>query len=458
MGRRCPHLIIIRLRADYSVISASNSTCFVTVIMQGLSGRIHAFVYLLLLSYCSEFEAFRSCRFESAVRATVTRKSNGFSISSSSDAAAAAAYDFMQTQGEWYSMGGCSVLLPAERTPKSIIHFVGGFVAGSAVTVTYGRMLTALAKSGHLIIATPIPAVDLNHGNVAAGVTTAFSNCYKSNILPLLGAAGKEVPIFGLSHSLGGKLAVLMSSKKEDRKILPPRTANVFLAFNNYGVQDNIDLGRAQAAKASPEVQKILEAINRPEVQKMYETAKDNKMVSDLFSNFFTKQGPSPSTGSESSRDDGPGKKKIPDAGDAMADMMTNLGNQLGIDIAQKVSEFTKDSSAQIEFIPNSTETWQLLLEGYNVQRNYMVKFDDDEIDQSVDLAVNLRKRGCDAKIKSLAGNHLTPNVIVAGTGGDTASTPFLRELVGLFNDASDDAWTEIDRRRNEKLMLPVRV
>lgn len=42
-----------------------------------------------------------------------------------SDAATSAAYEFMQSQGEWYDMGGCSVLLPMERTPRSIIHFVG---------------------------------------------------------------------------------------------------------------------------------------------------------------------------------------------------------------------------------------------------------------------------------------------------------------------------------------------
>lgn len=390
---------------------------------------------------------------------SVVKKSTQLSaeFNAASDAAAAAAYDFIQTQGEWYAMGGCSVLLPRERTPKSIVHFVGGFVAGSAVTVTYGRMLTALANSGHLIVATPIPAVDLNHGNVAAGVSTAFSNCYKLNIMPLLGTAGKDVPVLGLSHSLGGKLTVLMNSKKQDRKTLPPRAANIFLAFNNYGVQENIDLGKTQAAKASPEIQKLLEAIDRPEVQKLFETASENKMVNEVFSTFFKKQDPAsprPAGEAPKSRDD-----RVDDATseftDAMSNMMNNLGNQLGIDIAQKVSDFTKDASAQLEFIPDSAETWKFLLDGYNVQNNFMIQFNDDEIDQSNDLALKLRSRGCDARIKSLAGNHLTPNVVVAGAAGDTASTPFLRELVTLLNDVSEEAWLEVERRRNEKLMLP---
>ena len=408
--------------------------------------------------YNNRLFAFKFCGSRLSSTNALTKRSQKLYSESASDAAASAAYEFMQSQGEWYSMGGCSVLLPRDRIPKSIIHFVGGFVAGSAVTVTYGRMLSALAESGHLIVATPIPAIELNHGNVAAVASTAFTNCYQSNVLPLLGGVGKDVPIFGLGHSLGGKLMVLMNSKKEDRKTLPPRAGNVFLAFNNYGVQENIDLGKAQAAKASPEVQKIFDAVNRPEVQKMIQTAKDNKMVSDVVSSFFQAVAAPPR-----SSDNG---RKVVDSpagaasavGDMMSNAMNNLGNQLGIDIKEKVTEFASSGTDQLKFTPTSEETWQLLLNGYNVQRNYMVKFIDDEIDQSNELSMKLRQRGCDVKITSLPGNHVTPNVLVAGVGGDTASVPFLRHLTGLLNTLSDDAWLEVERRRNEKLMLPKKV
>ena len=414
---------------------------------------------LVLLLASNKFFAFKNYGRRSHANYVPAKNYNQLFSDPSSDAAttaaASAAYEFMQSQGEWYSMGGCSVLLPPEKIPKSIIHFVGGFVAGSAVTVTYGRMLATLANSGHLIVATPIPAVDLNHGGVANDVSTAFTNCYRSNVLPLLGKLGPEVPIFGLSHSLGGKLVVLMNSKKEARKSLPPRVGNIFLAFNNYGVQENIELGRAQAAKASPEIQKVLEAVSRPEVQKMFQTAKDNKMVSDVFSSFFKNTaGPTkPKAEGESNRRTSNGEGPTP--GDFLNNAVTNLGNQLGIDIKQKVAEFTNDSTDRLEFNPTSEETWQLLLDGYNIQKNVMVKFDDDEIDQSIDLAVNLRKRGCDANIRSLSGNHLTPNVLVAGVGGDTASAPFLKDMVNLLNKMSDDAWLEIERRRSEKFKLP---
>ena len=379
--------------------------------------------------------------------------SRAMSDDSATNAAASAAYDFMQSQGEWYAMSGCSVLLPPERTPKSIIHFVGGFVAGSAVTIAYGNMLSALANDGHLIVATPIPAINLNHGSVAAGITTAFANCYQSSIVPLLGKVAADVPIFGLSHSLGGKLVVLMNSNKQDRKKLPTRVGNIFLAFNNYGVQDNIDLGKIQAAKASPEVQKIFEAFDRPEVQKLIQTAKDNSMISDAFSNFFREKS-SPSA-SPSGNGGSSTKRGATSVADMLSSAMTTLGDQIGIDIAQKVAEVTDGTSTLLEFEPSPEETWQLLNDGYNIQKNILISFDDDEIDQSSELAMALRRRGCDAKIKKSPGNHVTPNVLVAGVGGDTASVGFLRDLLSLMNDMSDEAWMEVDRKRNEKFMLP---
>jgi hypothetical protein len=128
--------------------------------------------------------------------------------------------DFIESQREWYTLGDCQVLLPPEKVPRSIVHFVGGFVAGSAATVTYGTMLSCLAANGHMVVVTPIPAVESNHGKVAAEASSSFTNCYNQQLLPLLGGAGVYVPIFGLSHSLGGKLTVILNSRKQDRRRL----------------------------------------------------------------------------------------------------------------------------------------------------------------------------------------------------------------------------------------------
>ena len=62
----------------------------------------------------------------------------------------------------------------------------------------------------------------------------------------LIGPRGREVPVIGLSHSLGGKLMALSNSRKQDRRKVPPKAANIFLAFNNYSLKQSIALSQDQ--------------------------------------------------------------------------------------------------------------------------------------------------------------------------------------------------------------------
>jgi hypothetical protein len=91
-------------------------------------------------------------------------------------------------------MDGCQVLFPNERVPKSIVHFIGGFIAGSAVRASYESLLEAIAASkslvqsiilshtfhlsyalfvgGHVVVATELPPFERDH---AKG--TLLDNC-----------------------------------------------------------------------------------------------------------------------------------------------------------------------------------------------------------------------------------------------------------------------------------------
>ena len=387
--------------------------------------------------------------------------------------------DLLQSQGGWYAMGDCFVLLPTEqRIPKSIIHFVGGFLAGSsAVTVAYNGMLMSLAESGHLIVATPIPPFSIDHGNVAKNIASQFTTVYNNDIRKLLGKGQLEdIPVIGLSHSLGGKLTALMNSRKEDRKILPVKAGNIFLSFNNYGVQDTSEMGFKQAKRVSPEVEKFMGMASRPEVKQAFEAVKDNSLLNNIFNK-----------ATSALRDD---------PRSSLSGALGALGDQLGVDIAQRVDQFSKDLQGQIdatvssiptdlEFDPSPEATWALMLSGYNVQNNIAIQFKDDDIDQSLDLAMNLRKRGCDITVKTLQGNHLSPLTPLTlqqtkrNNRGDRnrsnnnkdngfddiynkeeqdkeeTEVMFLRELIDLIGKMSDQGWEEKERRRRDKLLLP---
>ena len=169
---------------------------------------------------------------------------------------------------KWYEMNECQVLLAEDYlVPKAIVHFVGGFLAGSGASIAYGPMLHYLSKCGFLIVTTPYEAFNTNHTAVAATVSLKFRSCFNLSLRPLLGDVIDEVPVIGLSHSLGGKLNTILCSRKEDRKLLPERAANIFLAFNNYGMKDSSDVSSKQAwifvEKIFPELRNSLNSFRK---------------------------------------------------------------------------------------------------------------------------------------------------------------------------------------------------
>lgn len=64
----------------------------------------------------------------------------------------------------------------------------------------------------------------------------------------------------------------------------------------------------------------------------------------------------------------------------------------------------------EIEFTPSPEETFEIILDKYQVQRNLLVKFTSDDIDQTRSLSEVIEQRFPDlTSIKILKGNHLTP-------------------------------------------------
>lgn len=63
-----------------------------------------------------------------------------------------------------------------------------------------------------------------------------------------------------------------------------------------------------------------------------------------------------------------------------------------------------------VEFTPSPDETYQLIHEQYQVQRNLLIKFTNDDIDQTRSLTEIMQQRFPDfTTVQILKGNHLTP-------------------------------------------------
>uniref|UniRef100_B8HUY0 DUF1350 domain-containing protein n=1 Tax=Cyanothece sp. (strain PCC 7425 / ATCC 29141) TaxID=395961 RepID=B8HUY0_CYAP4 len=204
----------------------------------------------------------------------------------------------------WQEVKENWVLLPTR--PLAIIHFLGGAFVAAAPQTTYNRLLEFLAKQGYGIIATPFINT-LDHRAIATEVETKFERALAS--LQQQGRLKRFLPIYGLGHSMGCKLHLLMGSLSDVN-----RAGNIFLSFNNFS-----------ADQAIPLVQSL------------------------------------------------------------------NLGSTL-------------------EFTPTPRETNRLIQQHYQVRRNLLIRFSNDEIDQTLQLQKILEERFPGLiSLRQLPGSHLTP-------------------------------------------------
>lgn len=203
----------------------------------------------------------------------------------------------------WEEVAGNSVLLPSQ--PKALIHFLGGAFVATAPQVTYSWLLESLAEEGYGIIATPF-LNDLNHSAMAQRVLNRFETAYER-----LGLFRRYLPIYGLGHSMGCKLHLLINSLYEVQ-----RAGNLLISYNNY-----------------------------------------------------------------------PAKKSVP--------FVEQLNNLVALDV---------------EFTPSPERTYDIVKKDYKNTRTLLVRFQNDNIDQTEDLKPILEASQPNlVSYLQLSGNHLTP-------------------------------------------------
>lgn len=146
------------------------------------------------------------------------------SASQSQDAWWGSSSDWTQVEGSW-------ILKPKSSKPNFVVHFVGGIFVGAAPQLTYRWFLERLSEKGVLIIATPY-ASGFDHFLIADEVQFKFDRCYRT-----LDETVKDLPIFGVGHSLGSLVHLLIGSRYAVQ-----RSGNVLMAFNNKEASSSIPL------------------------------------------------------------------------------------------------------------------------------------------------------------------------------------------------------------------------
>ncbi|GAX81485.1 hypothetical protein CEUSTIGMA_g8914.t1 [Chlamydomonas eustigma] len=264
-------------------------------------------------------------------------------------------------RNDWREIEGSYVLFPpSNRPPEAVVHFLGGAFVGAAPQVAYRLFLEAISNRNVLIIATPY-GTNLDHLRSADECQFKFDRAVRA-----LGPEFALLPTFGLGHSLGSVIQLLICSR-----YAVARAGNVFVSFNNRSANDVIPLMAPLIAPSARLLGPVLNQISSSPVRSTVESVLE------------TLRGLSP----------GAVRSVIP---------LVEQFMPLYLDMAQ----------GRQEFAPAPEETKSLIRSYYAVPRNLILRFKDDTIDESNSLAQLLQSSSSlaevlDLSVRTLPGDHL---------------------------------------------------
>ncbi|CAE8643282.1 unnamed protein product [Polarella glacialis] len=162
---------------------------------------------------------------------------------------------------EWRDVAGCSVLLPESGGAKLLIHFTGRALASAAPRLLYRSFLEGVAEeTSAIIVATPYNT-SFDHDLAAAKSFEFFEKATAE--LQSQGMRLSALPVFGVGHSVGGVVQLLLSLTQRRSGIVllafsqqpavafplpppPPKQAVPLLDFLRGGISEALERGRVQ--------------------------------------------------------------------------------------------------------------------------------------------------------------------------------------------------------------------
>jgi hypothetical protein len=174
---------------------------------------------------------------------------------------------------QWREIEDSWVLLPSAQ--KGIVHFLGGAFLGTAPHISYRWLLEEIASQGYVVIATPFNQ-SFDHGAIARDVFYSFEDC----LAYLQGRSllkKSYLPIYGLGHSMGCKLHLLIGSL-----FTVERAGNILISFNNYAAKDaipmmdQINIGNMEFTPSPLETQAIIQKSYQVPRNLLIKFSKDN--------------------------------------------------------------------------------------------------------------------------------------------------------------------------------------
>ena len=307
-----------------------------------------------------------------------------------------------------FPVAGGSAVLPAAGTgaPRGVVHFVGGAAVGASPQLVYALLLEELSAAGFAVVATPYD-LTFRHAECAGRVAAALPPAIGALSELSAGGIAADTPVFGVGHSNGALLQLLMGATAEAGG-REPYDAVVLMSFNNRQVADAIPV--------------LPEGVLPPEVASTLAAARGTPLEG-VFAAF-----------AESARG-------------SLPPPLAPLGEAAAPALAQFDSLAGELADGADDFVPVPQESRRIIEEGYAVEDTLVVSFKDDNLDDSESIIGALRARGGRVRALTLPGWHGAP--CAPGGAGAGTSAPDASLAAAHTTAFLADAALRIARKRD---------
>ncbi|KAH9698062.1 hypothetical protein KPL71_023865 [Citrus sinensis] len=304
----------------------------------------------------------------------------------------------------WSEVEGAWVLKPRSSKPWSVVHFIGGIFVGAAPQLTYRLFLERLSEKGIMVIATPY-ASGFDYFYIADEVQLKADRC-----LRFLQETVQDLPTFGIGHSLGSVIHLLIGSR-----YAVPRTGNILMAFNNREASVAIPLFSPVFVPMAQSIGPLLSQIASSPTVRLGVRIKVTRLTHKL--DFYNTRLPEMLLLNAIKP-----VLWLLDSCNGLAEMTLKQLENLSPPIMKQVLPLVEQLpplymdlvKGREEFTPKPEETRRLIKSYYGISRNLLIKFKDDSIDETSTLAQVLSSDSAissmlDMSIRMLPGDHGLP-------------------------------------------------
>lgn len=289
-------------------------------------------------------------------------------------------------RGRWRESNGNFILEPLDgQRPVGVVHFLGGAFVGAAPHLTYRYLLESLAEEGYLVVTTPYQ-LNFDYVDICDKILDKFEP-----VGVQLAETYGPLPVIGIGHSCGALLQTLITS------LFPqtPRAVNVLISFNNKPAKEAIPTFEELVVPIAQRVMDEDDANSKSFRQRIIATRK-------FFESFIDQYAESEVSPAFVQNELVPLYRQTAEILDQFPPLL------------RSIADGTR------EFAPSPEDTKEVCRRMYRARRTLVLRFENDEIDESPDIEKVLREANTIMRMKrpmiemqvdfrTLTGTHITP-------------------------------------------------